>query len=192
MPSGKFINLRATPFKESDLLIDALSVDGSRVKLTAKNAIKSRHRFGGGILEPLNYVELTYTQAKSGYFYIQEANLLYGFDNLRNNYKKLETAFYFSQLIAKVTGEGLQDNKQMFDLLGNSLKTLETAEDFQTLKLHFHLKFLYYMGILALDNDTTEFVATPMHKYQEIKLTLDEQNYLHHFAQQKLRESALI
>lgn len=173
-------------------MIDAIGVDGSRVKLTAKNAIKSRNRFGGGVLEPLNYVELHYTQAKSGYYYIQEANLIYGFSDLRTNYKKLENAFYFSQLIAKATGEGLQDNKQLFDLLGNALKALETADEFQILKLHFHLKYLYYLGILALDDDTKEFIATPVNKYQSIKLTPDEQTYLQQFARQRLKESDLI
>lgn len=192
MPSGKYIILRATPFKESDLLIDGLGNDGDRIKLTAKNAIKSRHRFGGGVLEALNFVEFHYTEAKSGFFYIQEAALIYGFGELRDNYKKLENAFYFSQLIAKATGEGMQDNKQLFDLFGNVLKVLETAEDFHLIKLHFHLKFLYYLGILGLDEDTKEFIATPISKYKQIHLTNDEQSHLMQYAQIRLKEIDLL
>lgn len=189
MPSGRFINLRAKPFNDADLIIDALSVDGERMVLTAKNAMRSKRRFGGGVLEPINFVEFFYTQARSGYHYIQEARIIYPFQGLRQDYKKLECAFHFLRLIGKAAQEGLPDNKMLFDLLGNALKVLESSERIDVLKLQFELKYLFYLGFLGLDNDTHEFVAKPIREHKNINLTDDEYHYLKTFAKNSIRES---
>ena len=178
MPSGKFIILRAKSFKESDLILEAISKEGERVTLTAKNAVKSRKRFAGGVLEPLNFVEFFFTQAKSGFFYIQEARIIYPFQKLRDSYAKLELAFYFLKLIAKGTHEGLQDNKSLFDLLGNSLKALESTDDLVTLKIHFEVKYLHFLGFLEEDPDFIEFTNKPINAHQAVNLTNDEQSFL--------------
>jgi len=191
MPSGRFINLRAKPFKDADLIIDALSKEGERLVLTAKNARKSKRRFGGGVLEPLNFVEIYYTQAKSGFLYIQEAKIIYPFSGLRSDYRKLECSFKFLKLIAKATYEGLLDNKRLFDLLGNTLRVLENCDDPRILKLQFELKYLYYLGFLAIDDDTSEFIAKPVSLYRQIKLTDDEYMYLNQMTQRRLREGSI-
>lgn len=188
MPSGRFINLRAKVFRESDLLIDVISKEGERLTFSAKNAVKSKRRFSGGVLEPLNFVEFFYTQSKSGFLYIQEAKLIYSFSGLRDDYKKLECAFYFLKLISKATQEGLQDNQQLFDLLGNTLKVLETSENPSLLKLQFELKYLFYLGFLALDKDTEEFVAKPVHANEQIQLTDEEYFYLSQLVMKQLKQ----
>lgn len=188
MPSGRFINLRAKPFHDADLIMDVLSKDGERLVLTAKNALNSKRRFSGGVLEPLNFVEIFYTKAKSGYLYVQEAQVIYPFTGLRQDYRKLEIAFHFLKLIAKGTHEGLSDNKSLFDLLGNSLRMLETTNKDWLLKLQFELKYLYYLGFLALDDDSAEFVAKPVSLHQQIALTDEEYHYLNQRVQKQLRE----
>ncbi len=192
MPSGRFINLRAKPFKDADLILDVLSKEGERLVLTAKNARNSRRRFSGGVLEPLNFVEIYYTQAKSGYLYVQEAKVIKGFAGLRQDYRKLEMAFHFVKLIAKATYEGLPDNKSLFDLLGNSLHSLETTDQPHLLRLQFELKYLYYLGFLALDDDTIEFVLKPVSLHRQIDLTDDEYVYLNHLTQRLLREGDFV
>ncbi len=189
MPSGRFINLRAKPFKDADLIIDALSKEGERLVFTAKNALMSKRRFSGGVLEPLNFVEISYTEAKSGYLYVQEAKVIYPFSGLRDDYKKLELSFHFLKLISKATYEGLPDNKRLFDLLGNTLRALEVTDAPQTLKLQFELKYLYYLGFLGLDDDVAEFVAKPIHLHRQIELTPDEHTYLAQLTRRRLRES---
>ena len=198
MPSGKFINLRRKVFKESDLIIDSLNKNGEKFSFTAGNAIKSQRRFPGGVLEPLNFVELFYTQTRSGRFYLREARLIYDFYGLRQNYEKLEIGFHFLKLIASGSREGLSDNKALFDLLGNSLKTLEKIEAqklsqsgfkipvtslkkgsenpdrIRLFKLHFEIKYLYYLGFLSPDTNTREFVNCPVNQYHQIELTGDE------------------
>ena len=174
MPSGKFINLRANAFNDSDLMIDTLGKKGERFSLTAKNALKSQRRFGGGVLEPLNFVEFFYTRARSGYLYLQEARLIDGFCGLRQDYHKLEVGFHFLKLITGGCREGLSDNSSLFDLLGNGLKALEFSQSSEILKLHFEVKYLYYLGFLSLDSDTREFVARPLNQYQQIRTTREE------------------
>lgn len=187
MPSAKFINLRAKPFNDADLLIEGLSKQGEKLSLTAKNALLSKKRFGGGVLEPLNFVEFYYTQARSGYLYIQEAKVLYGFAGLRQDYRRLEFAFHLVKLISQATFEGLQDGSVLFDLLGNSLKSLETAKDMNLLKLHFELKYLFYLGVLELSDDTAEFIAKPVSLHNQIRLTDDEFSFLQQRANHGLR-----
>ncbi len=188
MPSGRFINLRAKPFHDGDLLVDVLSKEGERLTLTAKNALQSKRRFAGGVLEPINFVEIFYTQARSGYLYIQEAQIIYPFTGLRSNYRNLEVAFHFLNLISKSTYEGLPDNQRLFDLLGNSLRALEETDQPLMLKLQFELKLLYYLGFLALNDDTSEFIAKPVSLHKQIDLTDDEYFYLAKTAQHHLKE----
>lgn len=192
MPSGRFINLRAKAFNESDLIIDGLSREGERFTFTAKNALKSKKRFAGGVLEPLNFVEFFFTQSKAGYYYIQEAKLVYGFTGLRDDYRKLEVGFHFLKLISKATQEGLADNRRLFDLLGNALKSLETAEDPYLLKLQFELKYLFYLGFLAPDGETGEFVALPISESEKIQLTDDEYNYMNQLVKRQLKQVELL
>ncbi len=192
MPSGRFINLRAKPFRDADLILDVLSKEGERFVFTAKNALNSRRRFSGGVLEPFNFVEIFYTQAKSGFYYVQEARVIEAFAGLRKDYRKLELAFHFVKLISKGTYEGLSDNKNLFDLLGNSLKTLETSDTPHLLRLQFELKYLFYLGFLALNDDTGEFIAKPVRSHHEIHLTEDEYLYLNQLTQKLLREGDLL
>ena len=86
--------------------------------------------------------------------------------------------FYFLKLISKTTYEGLADNKKLFDLLGNSLRALENSEEPQVLKLQFEIKYLFYLGFLAIDDDTSEFIAKPVNLHKQIKLTNDEYTHL--------------
>lgn len=188
MPSGRFLTLRAKPFRDADLILDVISKEGERLVLTAKNALNSKRRFGGGVLEPLNFVEILYTQAKSKYLYVQEAKLVYSFSGLRSDYQRLELAFYFLKLVTKGTYEGLQDNKALFDLLGNSLKVLEETQSLNTLKLQFEFKYLYYLGVLALDEDTSEFIAKPVSQHSQIELTDEEYHYLSQMTKKGLQE----
>ena len=188
MPSGKFLLLRAKPFRENDLIIDALSKSGEKFTFSALNALKSKKRFAGGVLEPLNYVEILYSQSQAGHLVIQEGKILYGFPKLRESYAKLQMAFHLLKMIQKVSHEGLGDNHEIFDLLGNSLRELETSDEPHLLKLQFELKYLFYLGFLAPDKDTKEFIGKTISQHQSIELTEEEYQYLSQVTLQKLKQ----
>ena len=66
----RFIILKKMKYGESDLIIHALSSAGTKKSFIARAALKSKKRFGGGVLEPSHFVKLTYKPGKSevGFF----------------------------------------------------------------------------------------------------------------------------
>ncbi|MCB0377013.1 MAG: DNA repair protein RecO [Bdellovibrionales bacterium] len=178
MPSGRFIILGKRASGESDLVIDVLSKQGEKLSLWANNALKSRKRFAGGALDPLNFVELHFTQSQKGYLNLKESRILYGFPELRKDYSRLQMAFQFLIWVSKGAKEGLVDNQVMFDLLGNGLRALETTKTPYILKLHFEIKLLYYLGFLEVTDDLEEFILRPLGEHSKIHLEQDEYQFL--------------
>ncbi|MCJ8276516.1 MAG: DNA repair protein RecO [Bdellovibrionales bacterium] len=191
MPSGKFLLLRCKSFRESDLIIDALSMTGEKQTLAAMNALKSKRRFAGGLLEALYFVELHYTTSKAGHSIISEGRVIHGFPGLRQDYNKLEVAFKLVKTIQKGVQEGLPQ-KELFDLLGNSLKHLETTNSPQLLRLQFELKYLFYLGFHAPNKDTEEFISKNIADHESIKLTNDEFQYLTQLTHQAFKQVDLL
>lgn len=148
----RFIILRKIKYGEADLIIHALGLNGSRTSFIAKNAFKSKKRFGGGILEPLHFVNFTYkekhesAQMKT----LSEATLIDDFKEIRTSYDKLELALYILNCVSQVSLEGDQHSEFLFNLTGNSLKAVAKTECPDSLKLHFCLKFLYQQGVISI------------------------------------------
>ena len=158
MITAKAFILRTFPFGESDLVVHALSQTGQKLKLFARGALRSKKRFGGGVLEPTHYVSLLYREGREdGLGQLNEASLVEAFENLRSDYDRLNMALHFVSLVDKLSLEGVTDAVPLFDLLGNALRTLQSASKvsrkLDVLKTQFELKLLYSQGVLpALDN----------------------------------------
>ena len=60
--SGTFILLKKVRFAESDLILTGISSEGEKKSFLARSALKSRKRFGGGVLEPTHFVEIGYSE----------------------------------------------------------------------------------------------------------------------------------
>ena len=188
MPLDKFIILRSRAYKEGDLLVDGLNKDGERKTFIAKNALKSKKRFAGGVLEPINYVELYYTEKTTRFSFLQEGKIQYDFPKIRENYEKIQMALYFLKLCYQATREGLPENQQIFDLLGNSLRVLETSSQPPILKAQFELKFLYYLGFSAPLEELKEFLAKPMKDHSEIPVSESKLQQIARYTRDQLRE----
>lgn len=188
LSNPKFIILRSKVYQESDLILDVLSKQGEKFTVTAKNAVQSRKRFAGGVLEPLNYVELHLSESRQHRFYVQEARCLNSFPGLRKDYDRLSQAFLLLKFINKLSQEGLGDTPQLFDLLGNTLNSLQASQDPQLLALHFQIKCLYHLGFLPHNDDFAEFVATPVAHHQSLILSDEEFNHLKKLTEYQVRE----
>lgn len=153
--SDRIIILRTLKHGEADLIVHAISGRRGRINLIAKGALKSRRRFVGGVLEPTHFVEvglaLKSESREGGLHFLEEAQLLMGFETLRQDYDKLNTAFYFLKLISQVTQEEDPEAQRLFDLLGNSLKALETTNRIDLLKALFEVKLLHIQGVTPED-----------------------------------------
>lgn len=151
----KFLILKKTKFAESDLIIHALSSIGTKKSFLAKGALKSKKRFGGGVLEPTHYVQLTYKEStsSSGLNYLNEASIIDDFKNIRTDFDKIEFALNIMNCVYHVSQEGDFDSQFLFNLVGHALRFLNscTPEQLRTFKLHFYLKFLYQQGVISID-----------------------------------------
>ncbi len=159
--------LRTVPLKESDLIVDLLTKEGSLLTLIARGAVKSRKRFGGGVLEPCNQIDIRYQRARSadGLGYLNEASILNGFSRIRRSYECIDTALYFLKLVRKYAKEGALDNDAVYNLLGHSIKVLENYEPGDLIRLHFLVRLLQCQGILDLEPGWQIFAQTPMAHY---------------------------
>lgn len=157
----KIFVFRKIPFQESDLIIHALSKEDGRISLLAKGAAKSRKRFGGGVLEPFNLIEVVLFKKTENTELpiLTEARIIKSFDEIRKKYDKMELAFLILQGIYKVSLSGDSYAEELYNLLGHSLSSLEllslTPKDESVLgnfKITFMLKLLFQQGVLSLES----------------------------------------
>ena len=128
----------------------------------ARGALRSKKRFGGGVLEPTHFVSFTYKEAREeeGLHTLQEATLINDFPGLRTNYDRLELALHIIECVNKVSQAGDVNSEFLFNLLGHTLKAVETSEDLLILKMHFYLKFLLQQGVVDPESWMAPFLKT--------------------------------
>lgn len=172
----KGIVLRSIRYGEADLIVSVLTPKGVRLQLFARSALKSKKRFGGGVLEPTHFISVSYEDRRariggeSDLHSLHEASLLESFSGLRSNYERLELAFYFLQVAEKVARSGGGDGPELFDLLGNSLKNAEVSEHLDRLRVHFEARLLAMQGVLELEASLATLAGRPVaqHSSDEI------------------------
>lgn len=169
-------------YSESDLILHAISPQGEKFSFIARGALKSKKRFGGGVLEPTHFVSLTFKHSKEeGKLHVlQEATLLNDFAGLRQDYDRLELALQILECVSKVSQEGDRNSEFLFNLLGHTLKALETAQDILVVKMHFYLKFLLQQGVVDAESWMAPFLKTTMADTNQLisyRQTVDEELY---------------
>lgn len=168
-PSGattkiKGLILRTTKYSEADLILTFLSSEGEKVSAIAKSALKSKKRFLGGVLEPTHFVEfvLTIPKIEGRLPVIEQAQLIQSFDQLRSDYDRLNLALRILEIVSKMAQEGDLHSKELFNLLGNTLKELQTAPNLEILQLQFFLKLLMQQGVLEPEAWMKSFLSRSM------------------------------
>ncbi len=125
---------------EADELVIFLGRDLGWARGIAKNAKKSRIRFGGH-LEPFSLVELTLRpRRRDDLVWIDESQVLNGFLGLRSDIKKFAISSYFLELASIFLPEGHPDNA-LFDFIEDFLTRLNVSHltDLQFFKEEIHL-----------------------------------------------------
>jgi DNA repair protein RecO (recombination protein O) len=130
---------------EADEIVKFLSRDLGWLTGVAKNAKKSRVRFGGH-LEELSLVDLTLRSRKrDDLVWIDEAQVVSGFLAIRSDIAKVARASYFLELASIFLPEGHPD-PVLFDFLIEYLQALETSDPPQ---IHLLLDEIRLLGILG-------------------------------------------
>lgn len=124
MPVVTSIILKKQDRGEADELVFFLSRELGWLRGVAKNAKKSRVRFGGH-LEPLSLADLTIrSRRKDDMVWIEEAQVLHGFLGIRSDVKKVAQATYFLELCSVLLPEN-QPDPELFEFLNFLLYHLE-------------------------------------------------------------------
>jgi len=160
----RFIILKKVKYGEADLIIHALGSNGSKYSFMARSALKSKKRFGGGILEPLHYVTLSYKEPydSNKMKTLNEAQLIEDFKSIRENYDRLELALFVLNCVSHVSLEGDANSDFLFNLTGHALRAISQCDEVRLLRLHFCLKLLYQQGVISLENWMAPFLKTNM------------------------------
>ncbi len=160
----QFIILKKTKFSESDLIIHALSKTGTKKAFIAKAALKSKKRFGGGVLEPTHFVMLTYKQSQKveQLAVLNEAMLIDDFKAIRTDYDRLEFGLFIINCAYQVAQEGDFESHFLFNLVGHSLRQLGSTQNLIRFKLHFYLKFLFQQGVISVEDWMSPFLKINM------------------------------
>ncbi len=146
----KIIVLQNTRHLESNLIVKGINSSGSILSFFAPFALKSKKRFLNGVLEPGSYIGVGYrpSQKPEGWNRLQQAWGINKFNRLRKDYNRLSLALYILKMFNKTCQEGNLNEPRMFQLLGHTLKTLETTSGIDQLKLFFEIRFLFLQGVL--------------------------------------------
>lgn len=174
---NKVFILRKTRYGDNDLILNCLTPEGARVSLFARSALRSKKRFGGGVLEPTHYVHVLYDDKGDGKINtLKEASLIQDFPGLRTDYARIEAGLSFVKLVADIVKEGEIDSEEIFNLLGNTLKAAETTAHLDRLKTHFEVKLLANQGVLPHEPEEQTLLALPIAAHATA--TLDDSQWL--------------
>ncbi len=182
MEKSKVIILKKTKHGESDLILHALKPDGSKISLFAGGALRSKKRFGGGILEPTHYLEVHFqkpTRSRDSTLYtLKEAKLIKDFASLRSDLDRLEIGLYFVKILYQLSAEDTLDSHGLFNLLGNALSAAQSSESLKLLRLHFDIKLLAQLGEIEPFDGAEQFLHIPVSEHLEIEISDAKRLYL--------------
>lgn len=179
----KVIVLRNYKWSESDLMVHTLNSSGAKMSFVARGALRSKKRFSGGILEPTHYILAHYQESRRSHeeeplHLLQDAELIKGFNGIRDSYERIEVALAMVGVMAKVAQPGVEDATELFDLLGNGLFAVESSFHLNLLRLQFESKLLYLQGILPTHLQYAELLKRPLKEHSLIQLSPEEFKFL--------------
>jgi len=139
--SSEGIILRRRNYSEADRILVIFSKHYGKISIIAKGVrkLKSRKR---GSLEIFSQVEFSAARGKN-LDLITEVEMINYFDCLREDLKKVSVAYYFMEVVQKLTQEG-EENAKLYSLI------LETLDDLKTTKLLRKLRYKFVYQILVL------------------------------------------
>jgi len=136
------IVLKRINFGEADRILTIYTKHYGKIKILAKGVRKLSSRKGGNV-ELFNHLVLFAVRGKS-LDILTEVELLNSFKSWRKDLKKIHQAYYFCELVDKLTPEG-QANQIVFGLLTDFLGRIE-AEAGAKLVREFEEKLLDELG----------------------------------------------
>jgi DNA repair protein RecO (recombination protein O) len=161
------IVIKVIPIKEADLLVKMILRGSGFLTALARGALKSRKRFGGGVLEPFHFIECSFEKNRK--IQIQEAKLLETFQGIRKDYDRITLGLQFLSYYDRLNVENL-DAKNLFYLLGHTLRALTQTQNLPLLEVQFLAKFLFDQGVLDIQVEDNFFYQYIKARYDSVKI----------------------
>lgn len=148
-------------YGEADRIISVFSKDKGRIELIAKGARRPKSRKRGHI-EVFNRVKFQAVTGR-GLDIMTEAEVIDDFKQVRGSLKKISLAYYFMEVVGRITHGG-EGNTGVYDLLLESLEKLKTTNLLKKLRLDFLNKLLVTLGYWPQG----ELLSDPDQKLEEV------------------------
>jgi len=156
MDTTPAILLRKTRFSDTSLIITWCTERHGKLKTIAKGARRSKSVFSGK-LDLFFTTEIQFIRSqKSELHLLKEVILKETQEEIRKDYKRLQLASYFVELIDLVT-EPDHALPELFDLLQRALNYLNRTPPTKRALLHFESELARLTGIL--DTETAPFTT---------------------------------
>ncbi len=134
--------IKQRPFGEADRLLTVYSQHFGKLHCLAKGVRKLKSRKAGS-LELFSLSRLFFAKGKN-LDLITEASLINNFSDWRNSLSRVGVAFYFAELVDKLSAEE-QENRPVFNLLKDSFIRLR-SENLTSLVADFEKQLLTNLG----------------------------------------------
>ncbi len=144
MISVRALLLRATPYRDSDLVVDLLTAEHGRLAAIARGARKSRRRFGG-VLDYFNLLHVEMSRGRGGLGSLGSVELLGSWDVLRADVDAYCAGSHLLDLARLGTREG-DAAPELFRLLLGGLDALQRGAHPASLARVFQVQALARLG----------------------------------------------
>ena len=142
------ILLRRQDIRETSLILTFYTKDFGKVKGIVRGVRGPRSACGGASMEIFALDDVVfYERRKSDIFTISQCDLSEFFSPIRESLEKLSYATYLIELTDSVTALG-DKNREVFDLLLNSLRLLAGQASTKRVARIFEIKLLSLLGIM--------------------------------------------
>lgn len=141
--SDEGIVLARRNFGEADRILSVYSKHHGKISLLAKGVRRPGSRKRGHV-EIFTFVKFSATQGKN-LDIVTEAEIIDSFSEVRKSLKKISLAYYFMEVIGRITHEG-EPNYELFNLILENLQRLKDEKKLKKLRLDFVLKLLIILG----------------------------------------------
>ncbi len=130
-------------FGEADRILVVYSKNFGRISLIAKGIRrpKSRKRGHVEVFSLLNFQ----ASAGHGLDMMTEAELIDDYGEIRKSLNKISLAYYFSEVLGRITHEG-EPNIELFDLILKYLNKLKKTNGLRALRMSFISELLILLG----------------------------------------------
>lgn len=141
--SDEGIVLARRNYGEADRILSVYTKNHGRASYMAKGVRRPVSRKRGHI-EVFNQIKFQAASGR-GIDLMTEAEIIDNFPEVRKSLKKVSLAYYFMEVIGRITHEG-EKNEQLYSNVLENLRTLRSTKELKSLRLNFVLKLLTLLG----------------------------------------------